>query len=104
MSRGNLRDLVAYGVQNNTGVIVILFHHSRQVVAPPLFKNLAVIVILFTPGPHVKGLVHHIDTQDVARPEGHRSHGVVGGAHRVEARLFQQAHTSKLRFFKGSRP
>ena len=87
---GRLADLVAGGVQDHAGVVVVLGHHGVQVFFPPRGKVVHIVVDGLVDVPAVHEFVHHQHSQPVTGIQQRFAAGVVGRADGVVARLLEQ--------------
>ena len=63
---GGFRHLVADGVSNDAGVIVVPLGHGSQILLPVSFPVVGVIVAGFVVVPHIPRFINHVDTVSVA--------------------------------------
>ena len=96
--------LVADGVHDHAGVVVVMVHHRIEVghvVQGPLPGVVARALVL---EPHVPGLVHDVHAQCVAGLEQGARRGVVGAADGVVASLLEATDAAPLGLVVRGRP
>ena len=89
---GRFAHLVAGGIEDHRGVVVVLFHHVLQILLPPVHEVVHIVVLGLVDVPVVDVLVHHQHAGAVADVQQSLGTGVVGRAEGVVARLAQQIH------------
>ena len=94
----SLRDLIAGGIHDDTGVIVIFVHHLTQVRLPPLAVDSRVVIFGLVDIPAVHELVHHQHSQTVAGFEHGLGNRIVCGADRVVSVLHEDPDPSLFCF------
>ena len=82
---GGFRHLVAGGVENHTGVIVVLVHHVGHVLLPEPVKEFHIVILGLVDIPVVDVLIHHQHSHAVAYFQGGLGAGIVGGADGIVA-------------------
>ena len=93
---GGLTDLVADGVHDDAGVVIILSHHGLKVLPIATLEIVRVVVPVLMLIPHVPGLVHNVHAIPVAGSEQPLRGRVMGRAQGVEARLLQKPHPAAV--------
>ena len=83
-----LRHLVAGGIHDDAGVVVVLLHHLPKVVLPPVLQMQRVVVLGLVDVPHVHVFIHHQHAQPVAGFQQIGGCGIVGAADGIEAGIF----------------
>ena len=91
-----LRDLIAGGIHDDAGMIIILLHHLPQVVLPPVLQVQNIVILCLVDVPHVHVLVHHQHAQPVAGIQYGLRAGIVRRAQGVVAIFLQDAHLALL--------
>ena len=96
-----LGNLVADGVENDAGMVVVLEDHVGDVLLPVVGKARAIVIERLGGGPDVGELVHHVDAQLVAGPQQRLAHGMVGAADGIIAGLFELPHPALFSVAEG---
>ena len=87
-----LADFIAGGVENHTGVVVVLLDHIGQILPPPIHKIRYIIVFRLMDIPVVDVFVHNEHTLTVTLCQQSLRAGVVRRADGIVACFFQQVH------------
>ncbi len=96
--------LIARGPDQDAGMVAVAKDEAFHVLLPVPGEELAVVARLLAVSPGVECLVEHIEPQAVARLQQLPGAGIVGQAHRIEARLLQQAQLPVFAVPQGHRP
>ena len=99
---GGFRHLVADGIGDDAGVVVVPPGHGRQILLPVGFPVVGVVVTSLVVVPHIPGFVDHIDAVPVAGVQHGCGARVVGRADGVEPRLLELAHPALLALGEGA--
>ena len=95
--RADLGDLVADGIQDDAGMIVVFCRHFAQNKRKFLVKRRRKVVSRLHAVPHIEGFIHDEKTRFVARFQERGRHGMMRRANGVEARLLYLLSTAELR-------
>ena len=96
-----LRYLVADGIEDNTGMVIVLGNHLGGVFRPVGFEIQTVVELVLAIVPHIEGLVHHVHAVMVAGLQHGTAAGIVGGADGIEARFLQDPDSAPFAFIIG---
>ena len=94
--RADLEDLVARGIHNYAGMIVICLHHMFDIALPAPRKVYGIVITYLALVPHVHQFVHHVDAQLITGPKQRLGRRVVGRTYRIETGLLQPLHPAVL--------
>ena len=95
-----LGNLIADGIQDHAGMVVILADDILQVILPPVRHMHAVVKFHLRGRPHVRELIHHIHALTVAGLQKGSAHRIMGAPDRVETCLFQLPNPELFRVGK----
>ena len=99
---GTLCNLIAGGVHDDTGVIIVLLHHIFEILLPPVIHIGGIVMLGFVHIPAVNILIHHQHAQLVTRIEKILGGRVMGGTNSIVAGLLQDADAAFFHFRVGA--
>ena len=99
-----LLHLIARRPDQDAGMVAVPQDKAFHVLLPVPVEELAVVARPLAVPPGVEGLIEHIEPQAVACLQQFPGPGIVGQAHRVEARLLQQPQLPVFAVPQGHRP
>ena len=99
---GRLGDLVADGIHDNAGMVIVPADHGcqiRQVILAPMGCIVELVLMM---EPHVPAFVHHVNAIVVTGIQHSAGAGIVGRTNGIEACVLHNADSAPLGFVIGS--
>ena len=84
-----LRNLISYRIKNHRWMIEILLHHIFQILFPPLFKIVHIIIFCLMDIPYIHKLIHNQHSLPVTCFQKRFGTWIVCGSDRIISILFQ---------------
>ncbi len=88
----SLTHFISGRIQNHAGMIVIFANHIFQILLPPFFKIIYIIILGFVNIPMIDVLIHHKHSLPVTCPQKCFGAGIMGAAQRIVSVFFHNTH------------
>ena len=95
---GRLGNLIADGVHNDGGMVVIPVNHGLEIIQIVLAPVGGIVELILMMEPHIPTLIHHVDTVIVASIQHSTGSGIMGRSDGIEACILHDANTAPIRF------